>query len=79
MENENKRKEIKIILGDFSCTMDQMVRNGGSKAQRIHRCRSNYVLSKIIVNNQLNDLWRKMNPDSSEFTLMIDHLAQDPG
>ena len=45
-----------------------MDKDGGDKIQRIHRCRSSYVLSKIIVDDGLGDLWRRENPDSSEFT-----------
>ena len=39
VENINKGKENKIILGDFHCTMDKMDRDGGNKTQRIYRCR----------------------------------------
>ena len=28
----------------------------------------NYTLSKLILDNGLEDLWRRQNPDSSEFT-----------
>ena len=28
----------------------------------------NYALSKLIVDNGMEDLWRRENPDSSEFT-----------
>ena len=45
-----------------------MDRDGGQKTQRLYRCSSNYALSKLIVNNGIEDLWRKENPDSSEFT-----------
>ena len=31
MENKNERNENKIILGDFSCTMDKMNKYGGNK------------------------------------------------
>ena len=36
MENKNKGKENKIILEDFYCTMDKMVRNGENKTQRLY-------------------------------------------
>ena len=68
MENKNKKNENKIILGEFNCTMDKMNEDGGNKKQRIYRCSSNYALSKLIVDNGLNDLWRRENLDSSEFT-----------
>ena len=65
MGNKNERNKNKIILGDFNCTMDKMDRDGGSKIQRLYRCRSNYVLSKFIVDNGLKDLWNRENADSS--------------
>ena len=67
MENENKGNENKMILGDFNCTMDKMNRDGGNKTQRIYRCRSNYAMPKLILDNGLEDLWRRDSPDSSEF------------
>ena len=48
--------------------MNQIDRDGGQKTQRLYRCSSNYALSKLIVNNGIEDLWRKENPNSSEFT-----------
>ena len=35
---------------------------------RLYRCHFNYTLSKIIVDNGLDDLCRRKNPDSFEFT-----------
>ena len=55
------------MVGEFSCTMDRSGRDGGNKTQRLFRCRPNNSLSKIIVYNGLEDLWRRENPDSSEF------------
>ena len=46
--------------------MDKMERDGKNKT--LYRCHFNYVLSKLIVDNGLEDLWRRENPDSSEFT-----------
>ena len=46
--------------------MDKMERNGRNKT--LYRCCFNYVLPKLIVDNGLEDLWRRKNPDSSEFT-----------
>ena len=66
MENKNEGNENKIILGDFHCTMDKMERDGRNKT--LYRFRFNYALSKLIVDNGLKDLWRRENPDSSEFT-----------
>ena len=66
-ENKSEWNENKLILGEFNCTMDKMDRDVGNKTQRLYRC-SNYALSKLIVDNGLEDLWRKENTDSSEFT-----------
>ena len=35
---------------------------------RLYRCYSNYALSKLIVENRLEDLWRRENQDSSELS-----------
>ena len=58
--------KTKKILGDLNCTMAKMDKDGGNKVQRLHRCGSNYLLSKLIVDN------------GSRITA-IDPLAQDPG
>ena len=63
MENKDKGNEDKIILEDFNCTMDKMDRDGENKAQRPYWCCSSYALSKFIVDNELEDLWRRENPD----------------
>ena len=42
------------MLGDFNCNMDKMERDGINKT--LYRCRFNYVLSKIMVDNGLEDL-----------------------
>ena len=68
MENKDKGNENKIIIWDFNCTMDKMDRDGENKTQRLYRCCSSYALSKLIKDNELEDLWRRENPDSSEFT-----------
>ena len=41
---------------------------GGNRTQRLYKCDSNYALPKIILDNGLEDLWRRENPDFSEFT-----------
>ena len=46
--------------------MNKIERDGRNKT--LYRCRLNYALSKLIVGNGLEDLWRRENPDSSEFT-----------
>ena len=53
---KNEGNENTIILGDFNCTMDKMDSDCGNKTQRLYRCRSNYALSKLIVDNRLEDL-----------------------
>ena len=67
MESKNEGNEEKIIFDVFICTMDKMNRDNENKIQKLYRCGSNYALSKIIQVNDLEDLWRKVNPDSSEF------------
>ena len=54
MENKNEGNENKIILGDFNCTMDKMERDGRNKI--FYKYHFNYALSKLIVNNGLEDL-----------------------
>ena len=63
MGNKNQGSENKIILRDFNCTMDKMGRGGGNKTQILYRCRSNYALSKLIMDNRLKGLSKRMNPD----------------
>ena len=65
MENKNGGNENKIILGDFNYTMHKMERDGRNKT--FSRCRLNYALSKLIVDNGLEGLWRRENHDFSEF------------
>ena len=78
-ENKNKVNENKIILEDFNCTMDKMDRNGENKIQRLYWCCSSYALLKLIVDNGLEDLWRRENPDSPEFTCYDRSFTKDPG
>ena len=66
MANKIEGNENKIILGDFNCTMDKMERDGRDKT--LYKCYFNYALSKPIVDNALEVLWRMENPDSSEFS-----------
>ena len=44
--------------------MVKIDRDCENKTQRLYRYRSNYALSKLIVDNRLKDLWRSENPDS---------------
>ena len=47
--------------------MVKMERDGGKKTQRLHRDRSNYALSKLIVDNSLENRCRREKSDSSKF------------
>ena len=75
MQNKNEGNENKIMLGDLNCTMDKIERDGENKKQRL----SNYALSKLIVNNGIEDIWRRESPDSPEFTYYDRSFAKDPG
>ena len=79
MESKNEENENKIILGYFNWTMGKMDKDGENKTQRLYRFCSNYALSKIIVDNGLEDLWRKENPDSTESTRHNKSIDKDPG
>ena len=79
MGKKNEGNERKIILEDFNCTMDKMDRDGENKTQRLYRSCSNYALSKLIVDNGLEDLWRRENLDYPEFTRYDRSFGKDPG
>ena len=68
MKNKSEENENKVILEEFNCTMDKMDRDGGNKTQRFFRYGANYALSKLIVDNGLEDLCRRQNRNSSELT-----------
>ena len=57
MENKTEGNENKILLGDFNCTLDKIDRDEGNKTRKLYRCHSNFALSKIVVDNGLEDLW----------------------
>ena len=76
MQNKNEGNENKMF-GDLNCFMHKIDRYGESKKQRLYRCSSNYALSKLIVDNGLEDLWRRENPDSPEFTCYNRSFAKD--
>ena len=59
MQNKNDGNENKIMLGDVNCTMDKIDRDGENKKQRLYRCCSNDALYKLIVDNGIEDLWRR--------------------
>ena len=77
MQNKNEGNENKIMLGDLNCTMDKIDRDGENKTQILYRCCSNYVLSNLIVDNGLEDLWRSENPDSPKFICCDRSFAKD--
>ena len=68
IKNNNKENENKIIPLDLHCTINKMERDGGTKTRRIYRCRSNYVLSKLILGFGFEDMWRIDDPHSSGFS-----------
>ena len=79
MQNKNKGSEKKLMLGDLNCTTDKIDRDGENETQILSRCCFNYALSKLIVVNGLEDLWRSENPESPEFTCYNRPFAKDPG
>ena len=79
MQNKNEGNENKIILGNLNCIMDKINRDGENKTQKLYRCFSNFPQSKFIVDNELDDLWRRENPDSPEFSCYNRSFGKDPG
>ena len=65
MENKNEGNKNKIKLGDFNYIMDKAEKDG--RNETLYKCHFNYALSRLIMDNGLEDLWRRENPDSSEF------------
>ena len=59
--------------------MDKIDTDGENKTQRLYRCCSNYGRSKLIVDNGLEDLLRRENPDSPDVTCYDRSFAMDPG
>ena len=56
MQNKNEGNENKIMLKVLNCTIGKIDRVAENKTQRLYRCCSNYRLSKLIVDNGLEDL-----------------------
>ena len=79
LQNKNEVNENKIMLGDLNCTKDKIDRDGENKTQRLYRCCYNYALSKLIVDNGLEDLWRRQNLDTPEFTCYDRSFTKEPG
>ena len=65
------------MLGDLNCTMDTIGRDGENKKKRLYIGCSSYDLSKIIVDNGLEDLWRRENPDSAGLTCYNRSFTKD--
>ena len=74
-----REMKTKQCFGYLNCTMDKIVRVGENNTQRLYRCCSNYALSKLIVDNGLENLWRRENPDSPEFICYDNSFAKNPG
>ena len=75
IQNQNEGNENKTMLGVLSCTMDKINTDGENKTQR---CCSNYALSKLIMDNGFEDLWRMESPHYSEFTCYGRYFAKNP-
>ena len=60
MQNKNEQNKNKIMLGDLNCTMDKIDRDGENKTQILYKCCFIYSLYKLIVDNGIEDLWRKL-------------------
>ena len=79
MDNKAKGNENKIILEDFNCAVNKMDTDGENKTQTPYWCCSSYALSKPIVDNEPEDLWRRENPDSPEFCRYDRFFNKNPG
>ena len=77
MQNKNEGNKNKIMLGVLNCTMNKVDRVGENETQRLYRCCSNYALPKLIVDNGLEDLWRRERSDSPEFICYDRSFAKD--
>ena len=79
MENKNKGNENKILLEDFNCTMDKMDKDGENKTKILYWCSSSSVLPKLILDNGLEDLWRRENLGPLEFIRYDRSFGKDTG
>ena len=57
IESKTQGNENKIIMGDFNCNLDKIDRDKGNKTHKRYRCHSNFALSKLVLENGLEDLW----------------------
>ena len=53
--------------------------DGENKTQGLYWCCFSYALSKLIVDNGLENLWRREKPESPEFTCYNRSFAKDSG
>ena len=79
MEKKNKGNGNKIILEDFNFTMDKFDRHSENKTKRLYWCCSSFALSKLIMDNGLEDSWGRKNPDSPDFTRFHRTFGMGPG
>lgn len=68
MKSITQGNENKLILRNFNCTISNMDRDDGRRTQKLYGCRFSFVVSKLIMDNGLEDPWRRENLDTSEFT-----------
>ena len=47
--------------------INKIGKDGWNKLQRLYRCCSNYILSKLVVDDELENLSRRENQDFAEF------------
>ena len=66
------------MLGELNYMMNKIDRDGENKTQRFYRCCSIYALSKLIIDNGLEDLLWRENPDPTEFTCYDRSFAKGP-
>ena len=65
------------FFGVLNCTMNKINSDGGDETHILYRCCPNNAFFKLIVDNGLEDLWRRENPDSSEFICCDRYFAKD--
>ena len=75
MKNKNEGNENKIKLGGFNCTVDKMEKDGRNKT--LYKCLFQKSLSKLIVDNRLDDIWSRRTQILLSLSTTIDLLAQD--
>ena len=79
MQKKNEGNGNKIMLAELNYTVDKIDKDGENKTQRLQRSCSSYALSKIILDNGLEDLWRRENQNFPAFTCCDRLFTKDPG